>query len=74
LKDAAITTHVTISIPVELIERARVAGINISQACRAGLEARLAGETVIPSELVSRVEQLEQHVRELAAWRRRVVE
>jgi post-segregation antitoxin (ccd killing protein) len=37
--------RVTISLPAELVERARAVDINISHACRAGLEARLAGET-----------------------------
>jgi hypothetical protein len=60
--------RVTISLPAELVERARAVDINISHACRAGLEARLAGETPKQSDLVHRVEQMEQQVRELVVW------
>jgi hypothetical protein len=74
LKRVVNTTPVTISLPVELIERARAAGINVSQACRAGLQDRLLGEAVSPPELIRRVAQLEQQVRELLAWRNRVKE
>jgi post-segregation antitoxin (ccd killing protein) len=66
--------RVTISLPAELVERARAADINTSHACRAGLEARLAGETVNSSELVSRIAQLEYHVGKLLDWRNQVKE
>jgi post-segregation antitoxin (ccd killing protein) len=66
--------RVTISLPAELVKRAREVDINISHACRAGLEARLAGETVRPSELVSRIAQLEYRVGKLLDWRDRVKE
>lgn len=64
--------RVTISLPAELVERARAVDINISHACRAGLEARLAGEIVKPSELASRIAQLEYRVGKLLAWRNQV--
>jgi post-segregation antitoxin (ccd killing protein) len=64
--------RVTISLPAELVEQVKEADINISHACRAGLEARLAGETVRPSELVSRIAQLEYHVGKLLDWRNQV--
>jgi post-segregation antitoxin (ccd killing protein) len=64
--------RVTISLPAELVKRAREVDINISHACRAGLEARLAGEKVSPSELVSRIAQLEYHVGKLLEWRNQV--
>jgi hypothetical protein len=68
------TTSVTISLPVELIERARATGINVSKVCREALQDRLEGEAVSPPELLGRVEQLERHVRSLLAWRGRVIE
>jgi post-segregation antitoxin (ccd killing protein) len=64
--------RVTISLPAELVERARAADINISHACRAGLEARLAGETQKQPYLAQRVEELERHVHDLIAWRNQV--
>jgi hypothetical protein len=64
--------RVTISLPAELVERARAVDINISHACRAGLEARLAGETVKQPYLARRVEELERHVHELIVWRNQV--
>jgi post-segregation antitoxin (ccd killing protein) len=64
--------RVTIRLPAELVERARAVDINISHACRAGLEARLASETVSPSELASRVAWLEYRVGKLLDCRNKV--
>jgi hypothetical protein len=76
LKRIINTAPVTISLPIELIERARAAGIVVSKVCRDALQNRLDGEAVSPPapELVSRVELLEEQIDELQAWRDRVKE
>jgi hypothetical protein len=76
LKRVINTTRVTISLPVELIEHARAAGINVSKVCREALQNRLGGEAVSPAapELVSRIELLEDQIDELLAWRDRIKE
>jgi post-segregation antitoxin (ccd killing protein) len=64
--------RVTISLPTELVDQARAVDINISHACRAGLEARLANEAPKQPYLARRVEELERHVHDLIAWRNQV--